>query len=26
MHLCVLHGSKNKQRLILYTALTYRCL
>jgi hypothetical protein len=24
MHLCVLLGSKNKQRLFLYTALTYR--
>ena len=26
MHLCVLCGSKNKQRLFLYTALTYRFL
>ena len=24
MHLCVLRGSQNKQRLFLYTALTYR--
>ena len=26
MHLCVLRGSQNKQRLFLYTALTYRFL
>jgi len=26
MHLCVLYGSRNKQRLFLYTALTYRFL
>ena len=26
MHLCVLRGSQNKQRLFLYTALNYRFL
>ena len=26
LHLCVLRGSQNKQRLFLYTALTYRFL
>ena len=26
VHLCVLCGSQNKQRLFLYTALTYRLL
>ena len=26
MHLCILRGSENKQRLFLYTALTYRFL
>ena len=26
MHLCVLSGSRNKQRLFLYTAVTYRFL
>jgi len=24
MHLCDLHGSQNKERLFLYTALTYQ--
>ena len=26
MHLCILRGSQNKQRLFLYTILTYRFL
>jgi len=26
LYLCVLNGSQNKQRLFLYTALTYRFL